>query len=55
LLIFLFYLVVRDDCTICLVECVDGDAMRVLPCLHSFHVACIVRGGGSMRICLMRA
>jgi hypothetical protein len=28
-------------CTVCLEEPVNGDLMRVLPCSHRFHQACI--------------
>eukprot|EP00271_Cylindrocystis_brebissonii_P010745 TRINITY_DN27083_c0_g1_i1.p1 TRINITY_DN27083_c0_g1~~TRINITY_DN27083_c0_g1_i1.p1 ORF type:complete len:364 (-),score=33.26 TRINITY_DN27083_c0_g1_i1:55-1146(-) len=32
-----------QDCSVCLEEFVDGELVRVLPCCHQFHVACIDR------------
>ena len=29
------------ECVICLEDFVDGEELRVLPCNHAFHVACI--------------
>lgn len=33
----------QKKCTICMEEFLAGDALRCLPCLHSYHVACIDR------------
>ncbi|XP_075930545.1 RING finger protein 11-like [Petromyzon marinus] len=29
------------ECVICMLEFVSGDAVRYLPCLHTYHVECI--------------
>ena len=29
------------SCTVCLVDYVDQDALKQLPCKHAFHIACI--------------
>lgn len=29
------------ECTVCLEEFVEGDEVRILPCKHSFHRACV--------------
>lgn len=29
------------ECVICMIEFVVGDAVRYLPCMHTYHMACI--------------
>jgi len=44
----------ESECTICLTEFADGDAVRVMPaCRHSFHASCIERllAGGRRSSC----
>lgn len=31
----------QEGCRVCLEEFQDGDALRLLPCLHKFHTSCI--------------
>jgi len=31
----------QDGCRVCLEQFQDGDALRLLPCLHKFHTSCI--------------
>lgn len=31
----------HGECVICMVEFVCGDAVRYLPCMHTYHMACI--------------
>jgi hypothetical protein len=31
----------QTACSVCLVEFADGDVLRILPCLHRFHVSCV--------------
>ena len=33
----------QKKCTICMEDFAAGDALRCLPCLHSYHLACIDR------------
>jgi hypothetical protein len=41
----------RKLCTICLEEYEAGEKVRVLPCLHRFHVGCIDQWLHSRRLC----
>lgn len=38
-------------CSVCLCDAEDGDAMRTLPCAHSYHSACIDRWLGEHATC----
>ena len=38
-------------CSVCLCDAEDGDAMRTLPCAHSYHAACIDRWLGLKGTC----
>ena len=38
-------------CNICLVDFKDGDMLKLLQCLHSFHVACIDGWLGKKSVC----
>lgn len=42
-----------DRCNVCLDSYVDGDLLRILPCLHSFHEKCINRWLSMKGICPM--
>jgi len=46
-----------ETCTVCLSEYGDGDELRTLPCMHSFHSECIdpwLRSKSSCPVCLHR-
>jgi len=38
-------------CSVCLCDVEDGDAMRTLPCAHSYHAACIDKWLGEHATC----
>ena len=38
-------------CSVCLCDAEDGDAMRTLPCAHSYHAACIDKWLGEHATC----
>lgn len=40
-----------DECNICRESYVGGEALRVLPCMHRFHTACIDRWLAQSRTC----
>merc|ERR1719491_1416790 len=42
---------VREQCTVCVEPFQKGEALRVLPCLHKFHKACIDRWLQQSRSC----
>jgi len=41
----------HTQCMVCLCDYVDGDTLRTLPCLHSFHAPCIDEWLGRKRLC----
>lgn len=42
---------ITTRCTVCLEDPVEGDVMRVLPCVHKFHKACIDQWLGVKACC----
>ena len=41
----------EGTCTICLESFKDGDAVRALPCLHTFHADCVDKWLAGHRLC----
>ena len=41
----------QQQCSVCLAEFEDGEAVRTLPCFHSYHAECIDRWLGTHRTC----
>lgn len=42
---------VLESCSVCISEYIDGERIRVLPCLHHYHAPCIDQWLGKKKNC----